>query len=245
MVFLFAPERWCFWSASPPRRGYLAFFQDLPDYRQLQDSIAGDGRAFMPPMALARRIFQGTPLVSAVQAVPKMVITPSWLPRQEISTSPRHRFSGMARAAVLYARIPAPTSGRRAASTINPQVAKNFPSSFDQRVSFTRDQGSAAGNADAAHLPKDKILELYLNEIISSLAPTAAPRIAGFIRQIGQRANHRGKRLIWRPLPKAPAALHPVKTATARSSVALTWSTVCLENGWIRVRTPTRPARIH
>src|SRR6201995_1376583 len=142
------------------------FSQDLPDYSQLQDYEpmvmtrvhAADG-SLLAEYSKERRLYL------PIQAVPKLVIN-AFLAAEDKNFYEHGGvdYSGMARAAVLYAQNFG--SGRRpqGASTITQQVAKNF--FFSSEVSFSRKIKEAllAMRLERTY-SKDKILELYLNEI--------------------------------------------------------------------------------
>src|SRR6201986_654221 len=142
------------------------FSKDLPDYSQLQDYEppvmtrvhATDG-SLLGEYAKERRLYL------PIQAVPKLVIN-AFLAAEDKNFYEHGGidYSGMARAALLYAQNLG--SGRRpqGASTITQQVAKNF--FFSNEVSFSRmiKEALLAMRLERTY-SKDKILELYLNEI--------------------------------------------------------------------------------
>src|SRR6202000_2002809 len=142
------------------------FSKDLPDYSQLQDYEppvmtrvhAADG-SLVAEYSKERRLYL------PIQAVPKLVIN-AFLAAEDKNFYEHGGvdYSGMARAALLYAQNFG--SGRRpqGASTITQQVAKNF--FFSSEVSFSRKIKEAllAMRLERTY-SKDKILELYLNEI--------------------------------------------------------------------------------
>ncbi len=87
-----------------------------------------------------------------IQAVPKLVIN-AFLAAEDKNFYEHGGidFSGMARAAVLYAQNFGSNRRPQGASTITQQVAKKLP--VDQRsVVHPQDQGSLAGDADRARL---------------------------------------------------------------------------------------------
>src|SRR6202012_1631729 len=142
------------------------FSKDLPDYSQLQD--------YEPPVMTRVHAVDGSLLAEyskerrlylPIQAVPKLVIN-AFLAAEDKNFYEHGGvdYSGMARAALLYAQNLG--SGRRpqGASTITQQVAKNF--FFSSEVSFSRKIKEAllAMRLERTY-SKDKILELYLNEI--------------------------------------------------------------------------------
>ena len=142
------------------------YSKDLPDYSQLQDYEppvmtrvhAADG-SLLAEYANQRRLYL------PIQAIPKLV-TNAFVAAEDKNfyQHPGIDFSGMARAGLFY--IENYGTGRRpqGASTITQQVAKNFL--LTNEVSFERKIKEAllALRIEKTY-PKEKILELYLNEI--------------------------------------------------------------------------------
>src|SRR5689334_8215599 len=142
------------------------FSKDLPDYSQLKDyepSVmtrvhAGDG-SLLAEYAKERRLYL------PIQAVPKLVIN-AFVAAEDKNfyQHPGVDIYGIGRAGMLY--IENYGSGRRpqGASTITQQVAKNFL--LSNEVSFQRKIKEAllALRIERTY-SKQKILELYLNEI--------------------------------------------------------------------------------
>ena len=119
------------------------------------------------------------------------------------------------------------------ASTITQQVAKNFL--LTNEVSFTRKIKEAllAMRIERAY-SKDKILELYLNEIYLGLGAygIAAASLVYFDKSVNELTVAEAAYLA--ALPKAPAALHPVRNhdrAIERRNYVIDR---LLENGWIK-----------
>src|SRR5665213_1606643 len=142
-------------------------------------------------------------------------------------------YSGMARAALLYAQNFG--SGRRpqGASTITQQVAKNF--FFSNEVSFSRKIKEAllAMRLERAY-SKDKILELYLNEIYLGFGAygIAAASLVYFDKSVNELTVAEASFLA--ALPKAPGTLNPVRNhdrAVERRNYVIDR---LLENGWIK-----------
>src|SRR6202167_1683866 len=142
------------------------FSKDLPDYSQLQDYEppvmtrvhAADG-ALLGEYSKERRLYL------PIQAVPKLVIN-AFLAAEDKNFYEHGGidFQGMARAAVLYAQNYGSSRRPQGASTITQQVAKNFL--LTNEVSFERKIKEAllALRIERTY-SKQKILELYLNEI--------------------------------------------------------------------------------
>src|SRR5271156_3659751 len=211
------------------------FSQDLPDYSQLQDYEppvmtrvhAADG-SLLAEYAKERRLYL------PIQAVPKLVIN-AFLAAEDKNFYEHGGidYSGMARAAIVYAQNFG--SGRRpqGASTITQQVAKNF--FFSSEVSFSRKIKEAllAMRLERAY-SKDKILELYLNEIYLGLGAygIAAASLVYFDKPVTDLTVAEAAFLA--ALPKAPGSLHPIRNhdrAVERRNYVIDR---LLENGWIK-----------
>src|SRR5450432_1060664 len=199
------------------------FSKDLPDYSQLQDYEpplmtrvhASDG-ALLGEYSKERRLYL------PIQAVPKLVIN-AFLAAEDKNFYEHGGidFTGMARAAVLFAQNYGSNRRPQGASTITQQVAKNFLFADDERtkVSITRKIKEAllAMRLERTY-SKDKILELYLNEIYLGLGAYGTVAEAAYLAA----------------LPKAPSSLHPVKNrdrAIERRNYVIDR---LLENGWIK-----------
>ena len=209
MGFLFAAGTVVFLVGVAATAGLIWHFsKDLPDYSQLQDYEppvmtrvhASDG-ALLGEYSKERRLYL------PIQAVPKLVIN-AFLAAEDKNFYEHGGidFSGMARAAVLYAQNYGSNRRPQGASTITQQVAKNFL--LTNEVSFTRKIKEAllAMRIERAY-SKDKILELYLNEIY--LGPRRLRRrrgVAGLFRQIGERTHGRGSGLSGRAAEGAGGA---------------------------------------
>jgi penicillin-binding protein 1A len=211
------------------------FSKDLPDYSQLQDYEppvmtrvhASDG-ALLGEYSKERRLYL------PIQAVPKLVIN-AFLAAEDKNFYEHGGidFFGMARAAVLYAQNYGSNRRPQGASTITQQVAKNF--FFTNEVSFTRKIKEAllAMRLERAY-SKDKILELYLNEIYLGLGAygIAAASLVYFDKSVNELTVAEAAYLA--ALPKAPSSLHPVRNhdrAIERRNYVVDR---LLENGWIK-----------
>src|ERR1700686_1906170 len=211
------------------------FSKDLPDYSQLQDYEppvmtrvhAADG-ALLGEYSKERRLYL------PIQAVPKLVIN-AFLAAEDKNFYEHGGidFSGMARAAVLYAQNYGSNRRPQGASTITQQVAKNFL--LTNEVSFTRKIKEAllAMRIERTY-SKDKILELYLNEIYLGLGAygVAAASLVYFDKSVNELTVSEAAYLA--ALPKAPAALHPIRNrarAIERRNYVIDR---LLENGWIK-----------
>src|SRR6267154_2356582 len=169
-----------------------------------------------------------------IQAVPKLVIN-AFLAAEDKNFYEHGGidYSGMARAAVLYAQNYGSNRRPQGASTITQQVAKNFL--LTNEVSFARKIKEAllAMRIERAY-SKDKILELYLNEIYLGLGAygIAAASLVYFDKSVNELTVAEAAYLA--ALPKAPAALHPVRNrdrAIERRNYVVDR---LVENGWIK-----------
>jgi penicillin-binding protein 1A len=211
------------------------YSRDLPDYSQLQDYEppvmtrvhAADG-ALLGEYSKERRLYL------PIQAVPKLVIN-AFLAAEDKNFYEHGGidFTGMARAAVLLAQNFGSNRRPQGASTITQQVAKNFL--LTNEVSFTRKIKEAllAMRLERTY-SKDKILELYLNEIYLGLGAygIAAASLVYFDKSVNELTVAEAAYLA--ALPKAPSSLHPVKNrdrAIERRNYVIDR---LLENGWIK-----------
>lgn len=215
--------------------GIWHFSKDLPDYSQLQDYEpavmtrvhASDG-ALLGEYAKERRLYL------PIQAVPKPVIN-AFLAAEDKNFYEHGGldFQGLARAAVLYAQNYGSNRRPQGASTITQQVAKNFL--LTNEVSFTRKIKEAllAIRIERAY-SKDRILELYLNEIFLGLGAygIAAASLVYFDKSVNELTLAEAAYLA--ALPKAPSNLHPIRNrdrAIERRNYVIDR---LLENGWVK-----------
>src|SRR5690242_7024782 len=211
------------------------FSKDLPDYSQLQDYEppvmtrihASDG-ALLGEYSKERRLYL------PIQAVPKMVIN-AFLAAEDKNFYEHGGldFAGLARAGVLYAQNFGSNRRPQGASTITQQVAKNFL--LTNEVSFTRKIKEAllAMRIERTY-SKDRILELYLNEIYLGLGAygIAAASLTYFDKSVNELTIAEASYLA--ALPKMPATLHPVRNrdrAIERRNYVIDR---LVENGWIK-----------
>src|SRR5882757_5306441 len=211
------------------------FSKDLPDYSQLQNYEppvmtrvhAADG-ALLGEFAKERRLY------IPIQAVPKLVIN-AFLAAEDKNFYEHGGidYTGMARAGVAYIQNFGSNRRPQGASTITQQVAKNF--FFTNEVSFARKIKEAllAMRIEKTY-SKDKILELYLNEIYLGVGAygIAAASLVYFDKSVNELTVAEASYLA--ALPKAPAALHPVRNrdrAIERRNYVVDR---LLENGWIK-----------
>jgi penicillin-binding protein 1A len=236
MGFLFAAGTVVFLVGVAAVAGLIWHYsKDLPDYSQLRDYEppvmtrvhASDG-ALLGEYSKERRLYL------PIQAVPKLVIN-AFLAAEDKNFYEHGGidFTGMARAAVLFAQNYGSNRRPQGASTITQQVAKNFL--LTNEVSFTRKIKEAllAMRIESTY-SKDKILELYLNEIYLGLGAygIAAASLVYFDKSVNELTIAEAAYLA--ALPKAPAALHPVRNrdrAIERRNYVVDR---LLENGWIK-----------
>jgi penicillin-binding protein 1A len=196
------------------------FGRDLPDYQQLahyQPPImtrvhAGDGR-LLAEYATERRIFV------PIQAIPKPVIN-AFLSAEDKNFYNHH---GVDPVSILRAAITDVSrfrGNRRpvGASTITQQVAKNMLLSNEVSIERKVKEILLATRIEAA-LPKERILELYLNEIYlgSGAYGVAAAALTYFDKSLDELTL--GEAAFLAGLPKAPNRYSPARfpqTAKAR-----------------------------
>src|SRR6201996_4902581 len=210
------------------------FSKDLPDYSQLQDYEppvmtrvhAVDG-SLLGEYAKERRLYL------PIQAVPKLVIN-AFLAAEDKNFYEHGGidYTGMARAAVVFLQNFGSNRRPQGASTITQQVAKNFL--LTNEVSFTRKIKEAllAMRIERAY-SKDKILELYLNEIYlgSGAYGVAAASLVYFDKSVNELTVAEAAYLA--ALPKMPGSLHPIRNhdrAVERRNYVVDR---LQENGWI------------
>jgi penicillin-binding protein 1A len=188
------------------------YSKDLPDYSQLQDYEppvmtrvhAADG-SLVAEYARERRLY------IPIQAVPKLVIN-AFLAAEDKNFYEHGGldFTGIARAAVSYVQNFGSGRHPQGASTITQQVAKNFL--LTNEVSFSRKIKEAllALKIERTY-SKDKILELYLNEIYLGLGAygIASASLTYFDKGVNELTVQEAAYLA--ALPKAPNNYHPFR----------------------------------
>src|SRR5690348_8700413 len=188
------------------------FSKDLPDYSQLQDYEppvmtrvhAADG-SLVAEYARERRLY------IPIQAVPKLVIN-AFLAAEDKNFYEHGGldFTGIARAAAVYIQNYGSSRRPQGASTITQQVAKNFL--LTNEVTYTRKIKEAllALKIERTY-SKDKILELYLNEIYLGLGAygVAAASLVYFDKAVNELTLPEAAYLA--ALPKGPNLFHPFR----------------------------------
>ena len=211
--FLFAAGTILFVVGVAATAGLLWHYsKDLPDYSQLQDYEppvmtrvhAADG-SLVAEYARERRLY------IPIQAVPKLVIN-AFLAAEDKNFYEHGGldFLGIARAALNYAQNFGSGRHPQGASTITQQVAKNFL--LSNEVSFSRKIKEAllALKIERTY-SKDKILELYLNEIYLGLGAygIASASLTYFDKGVNELTVPEAAYLA--ALPKAPNNYHPFR----------------------------------
>ena len=188
------------------------FNKDLPDYSQLKDYEppvmtrvhATDG-SLVAEYAKERRLY------IPIQAVPKLVINA--VLAAEDKNFYEHGgldFGGILRAGIVYLQNYGSNRRPQGASTITQQVAKNFL--LTNEVSLERKVKEALLSLRIERTySKDKILELYLNEIYLGLGAygVAAASLLYFDKSVHELTIAEAAYLS--ALPKAPNNYHPFR----------------------------------
>ncbi|MGH7915046.1 MAG: penicillin-binding protein 1A, partial [Candidatus Binataceae bacterium] len=189
------------------------FSKDLPDYSQLQD--------YEPPVMTRVHAADGTlvaeyarerRLYIPIQAVPKLVIN-AFLAAEDKNFYEHGGldFTGIARAAINYVQNFGSGRHPQGASTITQQVAKNFL--LSNEVSFSRKIKEAllALKIERTYT-KDKIIELYFNEIYLGLGAygIASASLTYFDKGVNELNVQEAAYLA--ALPKAPNNYNPFRS---------------------------------
>jgi penicillin-binding protein 1A len=190
------------------------FSKDLPDYSQLQDYEppvmtrvhAADG-SLLAEYAKERRLY------IPIQAVPNL-IKDAFMAAEDKNFYQHGGldFVGILRAAINYVENYGSGRHPQGASTITQQVAKNFL--LTNKVAFSRKIREAllALKIERAY-SKDKILELYLNEIYLGMGAygVAAAALTYFDKSVNELTIQEAAYLA--ALPKAPNNYQPFRHA--------------------------------
>ncbi|BAT60869.1 penicillin-binding protein 1A [Variibacter gotjawalensis] len=188
------------------------FSKELPDYSTLQDYEppvmtrvhASDG-SLVSEFARERRLYL------PIQAVPKLVVD-AFLSAEDKNFYEHGGidFTGIARAAVVYAQNMGTGRRPQGASTITQQVAKNFLLTNEQTFDRKIKEALLAMKIERAYT-KDRILELYLNEIYLGLGAygIAAASLIYYDKSVHELSIAEAAYLA--ALPKAPSTLHPFR----------------------------------
>src|ERR1700739_1308865 len=195
------------------------FGRDLPDYQQLahyQPPIttrvhAGDGR-LLAEYATERRIFV------PIQAIPKKVVN-AFLSPEEKNFYSHHGIDPVPAVRAAITDVGRLRASRRpvGASTITQQVAKNMLLTNEVSIERKVKEVLLATRIEAA-LPKDRILELYLNEIYLGAGAygVAAAALTYFDKSLDELTLSEAAFLAG--LPKAPNRYNPARSPQAAQS---------------------------
>src|SRR6516165_47008 len=196
------------------------FGRDLPDHQQLahyQPTIttrvhAGDGR-LLAEYAAERRIFV------PIQAIPKPVIN-AFLSAEDKNFYSHHGIDPISVVRAAITDVGRLHANRRpvGASTITQQVAKNMLLSNEISIKRKIKEILLASRIEVA-LPKDRILELYLNQIYLGAGAygVVAAALTYFNKSLDELTL--GEAAVLAGLPKAPnrySPRHHLEMATAR-----------------------------
>jgi penicillin-binding protein 1A len=188
------------------------FSKDLPDYSQLQDYEppvmtrvhASDG-SLVAEYARERRLYL------PIQAIPKLVLN-AFIAAEDKSFYDHGGldFQGIARAGLLYVQNYGSSRRPQGASTITQQVAKNFLLTNEVSLDRKLKEALLALRIERTY-SKDKILELYLNEIYLGLGAygVAAASLLYFDKSVHELTPAEAAYLA--ALPKAPNNYHPFR----------------------------------
>jgi penicillin-binding protein 1A len=211
--FLFAAGTILFVVGVAAAAGLLWHFsKDLPDYSQLQDYEppvttrvhAADG-SLVAEYARERRLY------IPIQAVPKLVIN-AFLAAEDKNFYEHGGldFTGIARAGIIYLQNYGSSRRPQGASTITQQVAKNFLLTNELSMARKVKEALLALKIERTY-SKDKILELYLNEIYLGLGAygIAAASLVYFDKAVNELTVPEAAYLA--SLPKAPNNYHPFR----------------------------------
>jgi penicillin-binding protein 1A len=188
------------------------FSKDLPDYSQLQDYEppvmtrvhASDG-ALLAEYARERRLY------IPIQAVPKLVKN-AFIAAEDKSFYEHGGldFQGIARAALFMAQNYGTGKRPQGASTITQQVAKNFLLTNEATFQRKIKEALLALKIERTY-SKDKILELYLNEIYLGFGAygVAAASLLYFDKSVHELTPAEAAYLA--ALPKGPNNYHPFR----------------------------------
>jgi penicillin-binding protein 1A len=201
------------------------FGRDLPDYQQLANYqpaiatrvLAGDGK-LLAEYATERRVFV------PISAIPKRVIA-AFLAAEDKNFYSHHGVDPISMLRAAITDIGRWRSSRRpiGASTITQQVAKNMLLNNEMSMQRKIKEVLLATRIDDA-MSKDRVLELYLNEIYLGAGAygVASAALTYFDKPLDQLTI--GEAAFLAGLPKAPSNYNPVRfplAARARRDIVL------------------------
>jgi len=192
------------------------FGRELPDFKQLASYQpptvtrvhAGDG-SLLAEFAREKRVFV------PIEAIPRMVLK-AFLSAEDKNFYEHRGIDVLGVARAIFTNLKRLGSGQRlvGASTITQQVAKNFLLTNEISIDRKIKEAILAFRIDQA-LSKDRILELYLNEIYLGLGSygVAAAALNYFDRSLDKLSLP--EIALIAGLPKAPNNYHPIKNPGA------------------------------
>ena len=184
--------------------------QDLPNHEQLTQYspktisriYSGEGR-IIDEFAEERRIFV------SIEEVPDLVKY-AFISAEDKNFYTHQGFDTRGIAAALWEAVKSRGKNLRGASTIPQQVAKNFLLSGDKTIE-RKIKELILSTRLVESLSRDKILELYLNEIFlgQNSYGVAAAAQTYFNKSLSELAPHEAATLA--SMPKEPSNFHPVR----------------------------------
>ncbi|MCB2114930.1 MAG: PBP1A family penicillin-binding protein [Rhodobacteraceae bacterium] len=211
---------------------FWMYSRDLPDHEYLSRYTpktisriySGEGR-LMDEFATERRIF------APIEEIPPLVKN-AFISAEDKNFYSHRGFDTRGMAGALWDAIRTRGKTLRGASTIPQQVAKNFLLGGD-RTAERKIKELILANRLVNTLPRDKILELYLNEIdlgfLSFGVASAAQTY--FNKTLAELSPEEAAYLA--ALPKAPYSYHPVKNREAAVSRRNYVLREMLQNGYL------------
>ncbi len=215
--------------------GYLLWkaSKDLPSYESLANyeppvmtRIHAHDGSLIAEYARERRIFV------PINTLPKMVVG-AFLSAEDRRFYEHGGLDFVGIGRVVSKMISNPGGRAEGASTITQQVAKNFLLTNERKLERKIKEAILAVRIERAY-SKDKILELYLNEIFLGIGSygVAAASLNYFNKELGDLLPEEAAYLA--ALPKAPNNYHPFKH-TARATERRNWILGQMaENGYIK-----------
>src|SRR3984893_17772317 len=213
------------------------FSKDLPDYSQLRD--------YEPPVMTRVQATDGSLIVEyaperrlymPIQAVPKLV-TNAFISAEDKNFYEHNGldFSGIMRAGRVFIENYGTHRRPQGASTITQQVAKNFLLTNEVSLERKIKEALLALKIERTY-SKDRILELYLNEIYLGFGAygVAAASLLYFDKSVNELTIPEAAYLA--ALPKAPTELHPFRNrdrAVERRNYVIDRM---VENGYIKAQ---------
>ncbi len=188
------------------------YSQDLPDYSQLQNyeppvmtRVHADDGSLVAEWARQRRLY------IPIQNVPRLVIE-AFLSAEDKNFYEHGGIdpSGIFRAALVYLQNYGSNRRPQGASTITQQVAKNFLLTNEVSIDRKVKEALLALRIERAY-SKDRILELYLNEIYLGMGAygIAAAALVYFDKSVEELTIPEVAYLA--ALPKAPSSYNPFR----------------------------------